>query len=78
MNVKLTPRRSSDGKRVYYTYEWGKRQGERRASGIWTYSEPKDLKQKNHNKKILNILEEKRSQLFLNLLFSDTSDISLP
>ena len=48
-----------DGQKIWYTYEWGKSSGERKAAGIFTYTKPKDLIQKNHNREALALLEQK-------------------
>jgi hypothetical protein len=65
MDISITPRTTRNGKRIYYTLEWGKGSGERSATGIFTYAKPKDQLQRNHNKEALAILETKRSLLIL-------------
>lgn len=55
MTIIVTPRPSKNGKKIYYTLEWGKGPGERRGSGVFTYAKPKDQLQKNHNKEALDI-----------------------
>jgi|SRR5690242_4888518 len=65
MEIRLTKRPTRKGEKIYYTFEWGKGAGDRRASGIFIYSKPKGPIEKNHNKEALVILETKRSQLIL-------------
>jgi|GEM_PF-4790668 len=48
-----------------YYYEWGKGPGERKAAGIFTYTKPRDIIQKNHNKEALALLETKKSQMVI-------------
>lgn len=61
-NMKIVPVPSKNGKKIYYTLEWGKGSGERKASGIFTWSKPKDQFQKNFNKEQLAILQIKAAQ----------------
>ncbi|WP_291912233.1 site-specific integrase [Chitinophaga sp. CB10] len=65
MTITVTPRPTRNGQKIYHTLEWGKGKGERRATGIFTYSKPRDQLQKNHNKEALAILETKKAQLIL-------------
>ena len=65
MTINVTPRPTLDGKKIYYTLEWGKGPGERSTTGIFTYAKPKGQIQKNHTKEELAIVETKRSQLTL-------------
>lgn len=65
MNIQVTPRVSRNLHKKYYTFEWGKKAGQRKASGIFTYIDPITPTQINHNKEALKILEIKRSQLIL-------------
>lgn len=65
MTINVTPRPTRNGKKIYYTLEWGKGPGERKATGVFTYTKPKDQVQKNHNKEALALLELKQSQLTL-------------
>lgn len=51
----------------WYTFEWGKGQGQRRATGIFTYAKPKDLIQKQHNQEAKKLLDIKHSELTLDL-----------
>jgi hypothetical protein len=65
MTIIVTPRLNKDGLKIFYTLEWGKGAGQRRASGIFTYLKPKDQIQRNHNKEALVLLEKKQSQLII-------------
>ena len=65
MSIVVTVRFSRNKKKKWYTLEWGKEARQRIATGIFTYTSPRDLIQKNHNKESLRILEIKRSQLVL-------------
>ena len=65
MTIIVRSRPNRDGQKIYYSLEWGKGEGERQATGIFTYKKPKDQVQKNHNKEALALLEVKQSQLTL-------------
>ena len=65
MNVTVTPRRMHDSEKIYYTFEWGKKPGQRKASGIFTYASPSTPIEREHNKKANRILAVKRAQLML-------------
>jgi integrase len=63
MSIEISTKQSRDKKKKWYYYEWGKGAGERKASGIFTYTKPKDQIEKNHNKEAHALLEVKKSQL---------------
>lgn len=63
--MNICERLSSDGKKIYYSIEWGRKAGERVGTGLFTYSQPKGLAEKEHNKQAFMLLETKRSQLIL-------------
>lgn len=65
MNIKITQRLSRNKQKIYYSLEWGKDEGQRVSTGIYTYAKPKDQLQKNHNKEAHLILENKQSQMIL-------------
>ncbi len=67
MDISITPRENRNKTKVYYSLEWGKRHGQRTATGIYTYIKPKDQIQKNNNKEALAILNTKKSQMVLDL-----------
>lgn len=56
MEIKLSKRASRNGKKIYYTLEWGKGPGDRRATGIFTYAKPQNTIEKLHNKEALVVL----------------------
>src|ERR1700737_1236180 len=65
MSVTIAKNYSKDRSKIWYTIEFGKQQGQRIATGIFTYAKPADQVQKNHNKEALVILEMKKSQMIL-------------
>lgn len=65
MNVVVKQRMSGAKDRIYYSFEWGRSAGQRKATGIYTYTKPKDQLEKNHNKEALAILNTKKSQMIL-------------
>jgi hypothetical protein len=65
MSIEITGKVSRNGQKKWYTYEWGKSPGDRKAAGIFTYTKPKDQIQKNHNKEALALLETKKSQMII-------------
>ena len=75
MKVNIIKRISSNKAKIYYVFEWGKRAGQRIGSGIFTYSKPKDILEKNHNKEALAILANKQSQLILDIQSAGSSYI---
>ncbi len=42
--------------KIYYTLEWGKKTGQRMATGIFTYENPVDVLQHYHNEESLRAL----------------------
>ncbi len=59
--IKIANRK---GDKIYYYYDLGGRgKGQRPATGIFTYTKPKNQIEKNHNKEALLILETKKSQM---------------
>lgn len=65
MNINLFSKPSRDGEKLWYYLQWGKGSGERRATGIFTYTNPRTVVEKNHNKEATAILETKRAQMIL-------------
>ena len=65
MSIALSTKLSRDQNKEWYYFEWGKKAGQRKATNIFTYTNPKDRIQKDHNKEALAILETKRSQMIL-------------
>ena len=77
MNVHILERFSTDKSKVFYTLEWGRGAGQRVATGIFTYTKPKDTIQRNHNKEALAILETKRSQMVLDMQAINSGHVPL-
>lgn len=75
MSIIISKTLSRDKQKTWYSFEWGKGKGQRVASGIFTYTKPKDQLQKNHNKEALQILETKRSHLIIDKQSTATSYI---
>jgi integrase len=65
MSVNITKSYSRDKRKIWYKISWGRKQGQRIATAIFTYTKPLDQLQKNHNKESLAILEMKKSQMIL-------------
>jgi integrase len=65
MSIEISTKVSRDKQKKWHYYEWGKGPGERKAAGIFTYTEPKDQIQKDHNKQALALLETKKSQMLI-------------
>jgi hypothetical protein len=61
MNFLEYPNRKGD--KIYFYYDFGRGKGQRPATGVFIYTNPKDQIQKNHNKEALKLLEVKKSQL---------------
>jgi hypothetical protein len=51
--------------KVFYSLSWGRKAGQRAATGIFTYAHPKTQLERNHNKEAMAILENKKSQMIL-------------
>lgn len=65
MSVSILKTLSKDGSKHWYKIDLGRGKGQRIATGIFTYVNPKDRIEKNHNKEALSILETKKSQFVL-------------
>jgi integrase/recombinase XerD len=68
MSIKIIKREPGEGnksRKVRYTIEWGKGAGQRITTGIFTYANPKNASEKNHNKESLAILENRKSKMIL-------------
>ena len=61
--MKIVKRTSHAGNKINFYFEFGRNKGQRVASGIFIYADPKDQIQKNHNKEALRLLDIKKSQL---------------
>jgi hypothetical protein len=49
MNIIIKGRPSVDAVKIRYSLEWGRKKGQRTATGIFTYAKPKTQVEKNHN-----------------------------
>jgi hypothetical protein len=65
MSIEITGKVTRNGEKIWYTYEWGKGPGERKAAGVFTYTKPKGQIQKEHNQQALALLETKKSQMVI-------------
>jgi integrase len=64
MNMLEIPNRKGD--KIYYSYDLGGRgSGSRIATGIFTYTKPQNLVQKNHNIEAIKLLAVKKSEAIL-------------
>ena len=70
--ISILKRASQNKKLYYYSFEWGKKKGERIATGVFTYRGPANEIQKHHNKEALAIIEAKRAQFILNHQAADS------
>lgn len=61
--------------KFYYTLEWGKKGGQRFATGIFTYINPVSAVQQYHNEASLRLLEIKKAQMTLDYLAVGTVGI---
>lgn len=65
MNIEISKKLSRSKDKFWYTFEWGKGPGERKAAGVFTYAKPKTIVEKNYNHEAIMILEMRRSELIL-------------
>jgi hypothetical protein len=65
MKISISTKTFRDKSKLWYYLEWGRLKGQRKATSIFTFTKPKDVIQKNHNKEALAIFETKRSQMTL-------------
>lgn len=65
MDIHITPRHVRNGKKIYYTLAWGKKVGQRLATGIFTYTNPINRIQEEYNKEAYRQVEIQRAQLLL-------------
>ncbi len=59
MPVTITKKTSRKKDMIWYYFEYGKDEGQRAATCIFTYTRPLGIIQKNHNKETLDIVETK-------------------
>lgn len=65
MSVRIAKTFSKDKTKIWYKIEFGRRMGQRIATGIFTYFKPVNQTQREFNKEALLLLELKKSQLIL-------------
>jgi integrase len=65
MDIHITPRHTRNGKKIYYTLSWGKKPGQRLATGIFTYTNPINRVQKEYNKEAFCQVEIRKAKLLL-------------
>lgn len=63
--MNIIKRISKNGEKEYYSIELGRCAGNRFATGIFTYKEPKNQIEKNHNKEVMRLLDTRKSELSL-------------
>ncbi|RYG30939.1 MAG: hypothetical protein EOO01_36065 [Chitinophagaceae bacterium] len=63
--MNFISRLTRDGSKRLYYYDFGRKAGQRPATGIFTFTEPKNAIEKAHNKEALALLKIKQSQLIL-------------
>lgn len=64
--ISISTKLSRDKTKVWYYLEWGKSAGQRRATGLYTWANPKGV-QKDFNKEVLNVLERRKSELTIEM-----------
>ena len=65
--MNIVARVSADKTKTYYTLEWGRKKGDRLATGIFTYNSPKNAIERNYNIQSLKNLDLVKSQTLLDL-----------
>ncbi len=63
--MNFISRLTRDGSKKLYYYDFGRKAGQRPATGIFTFTEPKNSIEKAHNKEALALLKIKQSQLII-------------
>lgn len=76
MDIHIIPRRVRNGKKIYYTLEWGKKAGQRLATGIYTYTNPINRIQVGYNKEAFRQVEIQKAKLLLEWQSLGTSILS--
>lgn len=74
--MNIVERASTDGTKVFYTLEWGRKPGERVSTGIYTYTRPKNKIQRDYNIQSLSNLETLKAQTLLDLQTRGTNFVS--
>ncbi|HEX9509465.1 MAG TPA: phage integrase SAM-like domain-containing protein [Puia sp.] len=63
--MNIVKRKNSKGDKAYFFAEYGRKAGERLATGIFIYTSPKDRIERNHNKEALKLIATKKTELLL-------------
>ena len=65
MNFIQIPNRKRD--KIFYYYNLGRKKGQRPATGIFIFTNPKSQVEKDHNKEVKKILDVKKSQAIIEM-----------
>lgn len=65
--MNIVTRLSADKTKVFYILEWGRKAGERNATGIFTYVQPKNKIERDYNIQSLANLDMIKAQTLLDL-----------
>jgi len=63
--MNIVKRENRKGDKAYFSIEYGRGRGTRMATGIFVYTHPRNLVEKNHNRQALILVETKKSELLL-------------
>jgi len=63
--MNFVKRKNRKGDRITFYYDFGRKAGQRPTTGIFIYTKPQDLAERNHNKEALSLLKVKESQVIL-------------
>jgi hypothetical protein len=56
---------SKEGDKAFFTLEWGLGAGQRMATGVFVYTQPKNPIEKAHNLQVEKLIAVKKSELLL-------------
>ena len=65
MSITISSSYSKDRSKIWYKIDFGRGEGQRIATGIFTYAKPNNQIQRDYNKEALLILELKKAQMIL-------------
>jgi hypothetical protein len=63
--MKYYKKKSKNGDKIYYHYDYGRKPGQRPSTGVFIYTNTKTPEEKNHNKESAKILAVKQSLALL-------------
>jgi hypothetical protein len=63
--MNIEKRENSKGDKVYFYFANGRKAGGRIATGIFSFTHPRNQVEKNHNKEAMILLDTKKSELAL-------------